>query len=120
MKYDCERCCPDSSHYPLPVPAGRSLILIGVFEIKWTVSGVWLQTENGRFESLPCSAQRVVLDGEIVSLDETGNSQFRNLLFCPRRPTFLRLGYAVRNGEDLQYLPIIELKPGAPGNYVEA
>ena len=60
---------------------------------------------------LDCRARRAVLDGEIVCLDEAGNSQFQNLLFRRGEPRYYAFDLIWRDGEDLRYLPLTERKP---------
>jgi bifunctional non-homologous end joining protein LigD len=62
--------------------------------------------------SLPveCRARRAVLDGEIVCLDDTGRSQFRNLLFRRGEPRFYAFDLLYCDGEDLRYLRLEERK----------
>jgi bifunctional non-homologous end joining protein LigD len=59
---------------------------------------------------LECRAQNSVLDGEIVCLDETGTSQFRNLLFRRGEPRYYAFDLLFSNGEDLRYLPLADRK----------
>jgi bifunctional non-homologous end joining protein LigD len=100
-----------------------------IFEIKWDGFRSLAQIENGRcklvsrkgneFKSFPdlnlelrleCRAQNAVIDGEIVCLDETGNSQFTDLLFRRGQPRFYAFDLLSFNGEDLRYLPLEERK----------
>src|SRR5436309_10236707 len=99
------------------------------FEIKWDGFRSLAYIEGDRcrlvsrnskeFKSFPplnlalpleCRAQRAVLDGEIVYLDESGNSQFSNLLFRRGEPRFYAFDLLWCNGEDLRYLPLTERK----------
>ena len=78
-----------------------------LFEVKWDGFRSLASIENGRcrlvsqngngFKSFPdliislpleCHAERAVLDGEVVSLDDTGYTNFENLLFCRAEPRF--------------------------------
>jgi ATP-dependent DNA ligase len=51
-----------------------------------------------------CRAARAVVDGEIVCLDDSGVSQFSNLLFRRHEPRFYAFDLLSLNGEDLRYL----------------
>ena len=100
-----------------------------VFEIKWDGFRALAYVENGRcrlvsrngneFKSFPtlnislpleCHAQKAVIDGEIVCLDETGNSQFANLLFRRSEPRFYGFDLLSCDGDDLRYLPLEDRK----------
>ena len=100
-----------------------------LFEIKWDGFRSLAFIENGRcrlvsrngneFKSFPalnvalplaCRAQRAVLDGEIVCLDDTGQTNFENLLFRRGEPRFHAFDLLSRDGEDLRYLPLQERK----------
>jgi len=116
-----------------PLPLSRSTKSFSdpdwLFEIKWDGFRALAQIENGQcrlmsrnanqFESfatlnlslaLECRAKRPVLDGEIVTLDETGNSQFRNLLFRRGEPRFYAFDLLWCDGEDLRFLPLSDRK----------
>jgi bifunctional non-homologous end joining protein LigD len=94
-----------------------------IFEIKWDGFRSLAFIENGRcrlvsrkgneFKSFPalnvalpneCRAARAVVDGEIVCLDDSGVSQFSNLLFRRGEPRFYAFDLLSLNGEDLRYL----------------
>ena len=100
-----------------------------LFEIKWDGFRSLAFIENGRcrlvsrngneFKSFPelnisvpleCRAQRAVLDGEIVCLDDTGHTNFENLLFRRGEPRFYSFDLLSFNGEDLRHLPLEERK----------
>jgi len=100
-----------------------------LFEIKWDGFRSLAYIENGRcklvsrngneFKSFPalnsalpleCRAERAVLDGEIVSLDKKGNSQFRNLMSRRGEPRFYAFDLLSCNGEDLRYFPLADRK----------
>jgi bifunctional non-homologous end joining protein LigD len=55
-------------------------------------------------------ASRALIDGEIICLDDTGVSQFTDLLFHPDEPRFYAFDLLSLNGEDLRYLPLAERK----------
>ena len=99
------------------------------FEIKWDGFRALAHIENGRcrlvsrndneFRSFPalnialpleCRAQQAVIEGEIVCLDDRGNSQFSNLLFRRGEPRFYAFDLLVSNGHDLRYLPLEDRK----------
>jgi bifunctional non-homologous end joining protein LigD len=100
-----------------------------LFEIKWDGFRSLAFIENGRaklisrngneFRSFPglnialpleCRTESAVLDGEIVCLDETGHTNFENLLFHRREPRFYAFDLLFSEGEDLRYLPLEERK----------
>lgn len=100
-----------------------------LFEIKWDGFRSLALIENGRarlisrngneFKSFPelnislpleCRAQTAVLDGEIVCLDETGQSNFESLLFHRGEPRFYAFDLLSSEGADLRYLPLEERK----------
>jgi bifunctional non-homologous end joining protein LigD len=100
-----------------------------IFEVKWDGFRSLAYIENGRcrlisrngneFKSFPdlnaalpiqCRAQGAVIDGEIVCLDESGNSQFTDLLFRRNEPRFYAFDLLFCNGDDLRYLPLEERK----------
>jgi hypothetical protein len=60
--------------------------------------------------SMECGAQDAVLDGEIVCLDKTGTSQFRNLRFRRGEPRYYAFDLLYCIGEDLRYLPLADRK----------
>jgi ATP-dependent DNA ligase len=75
----------------------------------------WFSRNGNEFKSFPalnialaleCRVKRAVMDGEIVCLDDTGNSQFTNLLFRRDEPRFYAFDLLSYNGEDLRYLPL--------------
>jgi bifunctional non-homologous end joining protein LigD len=57
-----------------------------------------------------CRAARAVIDGEIVCLDDSGVSQFNDLLFRRGEPRFYAFDMLELNGEDLRYLPLTDRK----------
>ena len=59
---------------------------------------------------LECRAQTAVLDGEIVCLDNTGQTNFENLLFRRGEPRVYAFDLLSWEGEDLRYLPREERK----------
>lgn len=100
-----------------------------LFEIKWDGfrslarverSKCMLISRNGNeFKSFPVlndaitaeiQAKSVVLDGEIVSLDGSGKSQFRDLIFRRGEPRFFAFDALWIDGEDLRQLPLVERK----------
>jgi bifunctional non-homologous end joining protein LigD len=100
-----------------------------IFEIKWDGFRSLAFIENGRcrlvsrkgneFKSFPalnlalpneCRAARAVVDGEIVCLDDSGVSQFTDLLFRRGEPRFYAFDLLSLNGEDLRYLPLTDRK----------
>lgn len=100
-----------------------------LFEIKWDGFRSLAFVENGRcklisrngneFRSFPelnvslpleCRAQTAVLDGEIVSLDSTGQTNFENLLFHRGEPRFYAFDLLSCDRADLRYLPLEERK----------
>ena len=100
-----------------------------LFEIKWDGFRSLAIVENGRcrlvsrngneFKSFPelnisipleCRAQSAVLDGEIVCLDQMGQTNFENLLFRRGEPRFYAFDLLSREEEDLRYLPLEERK----------
>jgi len=100
-----------------------------LFEIKWDGFRSLAFIENGRCKlvsrngnefksflelsiSLPleCRVQRAVLDGEIVHLDDTGHTNFEDLLFHRAEPRFYAFDLLACEGEDLRYLPLEERK----------
>ena len=116
-----------------PIPLGRSLRSFShsdwFYEIKWDgfrslayIEGgqCRLVSRNGNeFKSsqslnvslpLECHAHDAVLDGEIVCLDESGNSQFTSLLFRRGEPRFYAFDLVWCDGEDLRYLPLTDRK----------
>jgi bifunctional non-homologous end joining protein LigD len=119
------------SFEPLPLERARGPFTHAdwFFEIKWDGFRALAYIENGRcrlvsrngneFKSfsalnvslpLECRAQRAVLDGEIVCLNDSGSSQFRNLLFRRGEPRFYAFDLLYCDGEDLRYLPLQERK----------
>lgn len=60
--------------------------------------------------ALECKAKSAVLDGEIVSFDKSGCSQFEDLLFHRGESRFVAFDCLYRDGENLQYLPLTERK----------
>jgi len=107
-----------------PMPVGRSPGPFShpdwFFEIKWDAFRGLAYLEDGHcrlisrngneFKSFPdpnlalpleCSILNTVLDGEIVCLDKTGTSQFRNLLFRRGEPRYYAFDLLFSNGEDL-------------------
>lgn len=99
------------------------------FEVKWDGFRALAHIENRRcrlvsrngneFKSFPalnialpldCRAQQAVIDGEIVCLDDIGNSQFSNLLFRRGEPRFYEFDLLACDGEDLRYLPLEDRK----------
>jgi len=116
-----------------PVPVGLSPRPFShpdwIYEIKWDGFRALAYLEdkqcrlisrNGNeFKSFPalnlalpqeCHAQNAVLDGEIVCLDKTGNSQFKDLLFRRGDPRYCAFDLLFSNGEDLRYLPLADRK----------
>ena len=100
-----------------------------LFEIKWDGFRSLAFIENGRcrlvsrngneFKSFPelnisvpleSRAQRAVLDGEIVYLDDMGHSNFEDLLFRRGEPRFYAFDLLSCEGEDFRYLPLEERK----------
>src|SRR6185503_18422338 len=100
-----------------------------LFEIKWEGFRSLAFIENGlcrlfsrhgnELKSFPeasislpleCRAERAVLDGEIVCLDDTGHTNFENLLFRRGEPRFYTFDLLSCEGEDLRYLPLEERK----------
>src|SRR5690348_11293452 len=100
-----------------------------LFEIKWDGfrslafiedGHAKLVSRNGNeFSSFPelnislpleCRAQAAVLDGEIVCLDDTGQTNFENLLFHRGEPRFYAFDLLSSEGEDLRFLPLEERK----------
>jgi bifunctional non-homologous end joining protein LigD len=83
-------------------------------------SGVRLLSRKGnRFSSFSelCAgiefslyARHAILDGEIVCLDESGCSQFNQLLFRRGTPTFCAFDLLNVDGKDLRALPLNERK----------
>jgi bifunctional non-homologous end joining protein LigD len=54
--------------------------------------------------------QNAILDGEIVCLDETGRSIFKNVLFRRGACRFFAFDILWLNGEDLRTLPLVTRK----------
>ena len=100
-----------------------------IFEIKWDGFRSLAFIENGRcrlvsrkgneFKSFPalnsalpkeCRARNAVLDGEIVCLDDSGGSQFTDLLFRRGEPRFYAFDLLSVDGENLRYLPLTDRK----------
>ena len=100
-----------------------------LFEIKWDGFRSLVFIENGRaklisrngneFRSFPelnislpleCRLQTAVLDGEIVCLDNTGRTNFENLLFHRDEPRFYAFDLLSLEGKDLRFLPLEERK----------
>ena len=100
-----------------------------LFEIKWDGFRSLAFIEDGRAKlvsrngnefrsfselniSLPleCRAQSAVLDGEIVCLDDMGQTNFENLLFRRGEPRFYAFDLLSSEGEDLRFLPLEERK----------
>ena len=54
--------------------------------------------------------ESAILDGEVVTCDETGRLIFLDLLRSTRPPTFVAFDLMWLNGEDLQLLPLRERK----------
>jgi bifunctional non-homologous end joining protein LigD len=94
-----------------------------LFEIKWDGFRSLVRIERGvcelisrnrnEFKSFPIlndavareiKAESMVLDGEIVSLDASGKSQFRDLLFRRGEPRFYAFDALWTDGEDLRHL----------------
>jgi len=116
-----------------PMPVGRSPKPFShpdwFYEIKWDGFRSLAYLEDGHcrlvsrngneFKSFPalnlalpleCGAREAVLDGEIVCLDKTGTSQFRNLLFRRGEPRYYAFDLLFCNGEDLRYLSPVDRK----------
>jgi bifunctional non-homologous end joining protein LigD len=55
-------------------------------------------------------AKTAILDGETVSLDSGGRSQFKELLYRRGEPTFYAFDLLWLNGRDLRELPLTERK----------
>jgi ATP-dependent DNA ligase len=121
-----------------PMPLGRLAVPFNhpdwIFEIKWDGFRCLAFIEDDRcrlisrkgnqFNSFPalnvalpkeCKADRAVLDGEIVCLDENGVSQFSDLLFHRGEPRFYAFDLLSLNGKDHRYLPLAERKHGLRG-----
>jgi len=100
-----------------------------LFEIKWDGFRSLALIENGQtklisrndkeFRSFPelnlalpqeCRAHSAVLDGEIVCLDDTGQTNFEDLLFHRGEPRFYSFDLLSCEGEDLRYFPLEERK----------
>ena len=82
-----------------------------------TASAVWSRRRNTykSFEVLRealagLRAQTAVLDGEIVALDSSGVSQFKELLYRRGRAVFFAFDLLWLNGTDLRQTPLIERK----------
>ena len=84
-------------------------------------SQTYLAPNGNEFKSFPelnislaleCRAQTAVLDGEIVCLDETGQTNFENLLFHRGEPRFYAFDLLSSEGTDLRYLPLEQRKHG--------
>ena len=99
------------------------------FEIKWDGFRALAYIQNGlcrlvsrnanEFKSFPvlnsalpleCRAQQAIIDGEIVCLDDTGNSQFSALLFRRAEPRFYAFDLLACHGADLRSLPLRDRK----------
>ena len=82
--------------------------------LRWpaTESSTFLKSFTAMNLALPLErgAQDAVPDGEIVCLDKTGTSQFRNLLFRRGEPRYYAFDLLFSNGEDLRYLPLADRK----------
>jgi bifunctional non-homologous end joining protein LigD len=119
------------SFEPMPLERARGPFTHAdwLFEIKWDGFRALAYIENGRcklvsrngneFKSFPalnvglpieCRAQKAVLDGEIVCLDDTGTSHFRNLLFRRGEPRFYAFDLLYCNNENLCSLPLHDRK----------
>jgi bifunctional non-homologous end joining protein LigD len=104
-----------------------------LFEIKWDGFRSFVQIQRGKcrlisrngneFKSFSVlndaiaakiNAESLVLDGEIVSLDGSGKSQFRDLLFRRDEPRFYAFDLLWVDGEDLWQLPLVERKSRLP------
>ncbi len=100
-----------------------------LFEIKWDGFRSLARIEHGRcklisrngneFKSFPelsaelpneLRATSAVLDGEIICLDKSGKSQFRELLFRRGEPRFCAFDLLHCDGGDLRYFPLSERK----------
>ena len=100
-----------------------------LFEIKWdgfrslayvhdgdsrlvSRNGNTFKSFSALSEAIPAelNARSAILDGEIVCLDESGKTQFEDLLFRRGEPRFCAFDLLWVNGEDLRYLPLIERK----------
>ena len=55
-------------------------------------------------------AQRAILDGEIVVLDEQGRSIFADLMMGRGEPSYCAFDLVWLNGRDLRYKPLLERK----------
>lgn len=80
---------------------------------------VLVSRTNYRYKSFTrlCSAipkqlavANAVLDGEIVTLDDDGRSQFKELLYRRGEPLFYAFDLLWLNGRDLRHLPQLERK----------
>jgi bifunctional non-homologous end joining protein LigD len=60
-------------------------------------------------------AQSAILDGEIVALDSSGVSQFKELLYRRGRAVFFAFDLLWLNGTDLRQTPLIERKKKLQG-----
>jgi bifunctional non-homologous end joining protein LigD len=114
------------------MPLGRRVLPFNhpdwLFEIKWDGFRSLVRVEHGNcrlisrngneFKSFSALNDAIaeqlrvsaVLDGEIVSLDDNGRPQFRDLLFRRGEPRFIAFDILQCNGEDLRYLPLIDRK----------
>lgn len=100
-----------------------------LFEIKWDGFRSLVRIEHGKCRLISRKANEfksfrrlreslfadlkvdsAVLDGEIVCLDDTGKTQFHDLLFRRGNPCFVAFDLLWYNGQDLRYSPLTERK----------
>jgi bifunctional non-homologous end joining protein LigD len=100
-----------------------------VFEVKWDGFRSLAYVDKGKcrlisrngnqFKSFPALAESLpvelragsaILDGEIVSLDRHGKTQFRDSLFRRGKPRYYAFDLLWLDGKDLRYLPLIDRK----------
>jgi ATP dependent DNA ligase domain len=100
-----------------------------LFEIKWNGFRSLVRIEQGKcrlisrngneFKSFRTLNESVlsglkvksaVLDGEIVCLNDTGKTEFRDLLFRRGQPRFVAFDLLWCDGQDLRYSPLTERK----------
>ena len=116
-----------------PLPLGRVPEAFShpdyLFELKWDGFPSLVRIEHGKCRLISRKAnelksfrvlqesllaelkvESVVLDGEIVSLNDDGKPEFRDLLFRRGDPRFVAFDLIWYNGQDLRYAPLTERK----------
>jgi len=129
----CDLYCTSVLQQFQPIALGRKAEPFShpdwIFEIKWDGFRALAYVHEGKcrlisrngneFKSFPdlslgilseLGTRSAILDGEIVCLDKTGRTQFKDLLFRRGEPRFCAFDVLWTEGEDLRYKPLVERK----------